>query len=72
MSWNYRIVEYADGTGFGLHEVHYDKDGKEIRMTERAAGFVGDSPEEIRGSLLIARMDASKRPIFKEPHEWTT
>lgn len=23
MSWNYRIVEYADGSGFGLHEVYY-------------------------------------------------
>lgn len=70
MSWNYRIVKYADGTGFGLHEVHYDSAGKETAMTERPAGFVGDTSEEIRGSLMMAKMDATKRPVFDEPAEW--
>ena len=70
MTWNYRIVKYADGEGFGLHEVHYDSDGKPIRMTERPAVFVGDSPEELRSSLMLAKFDATRRDVFDEPSEW--
>lgn len=70
MSWNYRIVKYADGTGFGLHEVHYDKDGHEISMTENPAAFVGDTLEELRSSLMMAKLDADKRPVFVEPEGW--
>lgn len=70
MSWNYRIVEYADGTGYGLHEVHYNADGDATTMTSSPAAFVGDSPEEIRGSLIMAKMDASRRPVFQEPDDW--
>ncbi len=72
MSWNYRIVKYANGSGYGLHEVHYDKDGEAIRMGNRLAGFVGDDPEEVRGELMVAKMDAYKRPVFDEPPEWAT
>jgi len=70
MAWNYRIVMYADGSGVGLHEVHYDADGKPIRMTENPAAFVADSPEELRSALMLARQDANRRPIFNEPPEW--
>jgi hypothetical protein len=69
MSWNYRIVKYADGSGFGLHEVHYDKKGREISMTENLASFAGDTAEEVRSSLMMAKMDAYKRPVFDEPSE---
>lgn len=69
MSWNYRIVKYPTG-GFGLHEVHYDKDGEPIRMTEQPAGFVADSPEELRSALMLAKMDAQRRPIFEPPERW--
>ena len=69
MSWNYRIVRYTDG-GCGLHEVHYDADGKAIRMIEKPAGFVGDTPAEVRSSLMTAKMDATRRPVFDEPKEW--
>lgn len=72
MTWNYRIVEYADGTGFGLHEVHYDKIGVETSMTEDPAAFVGDTPEEVRGSIMMARMDVNRRPVFVEPNDWAT
>jgi len=72
MSWNYRIVRYADGDGFGLHEVRYDANGKAISMTSAPAGFVGDTEEDIREALLRARMDSVKRPVFDEPIEWTT
>jgi len=70
VSWNYRIVRYSDGSGFGLHEVHYNNDGKAIRMTAEAAGFVGDTPGDVRGGLMKAKMDATRRPVFREPKEW--
>ncbi len=71
MTWNYRIVEYADGTGFGVHEVHYNRAGREIRMTKKPAAFVGDSPEEVRSSLIMARTDAVRRAVFQEPKRWS-
>lgn len=70
MTWNYRIIKYHNGTGYGLHEVHYAADGKPIRMTAEPAGFVGDSPEEVRSALLVARGDANRRTVFDEPAEW--
>ncbi len=70
MSYNYRIVEYNDGSGFGLHEVFYDKAGKEKTMTSSPATFAGETPEDIRGGLMMARMDAMRRPIFQEPDDW--
>jgi hypothetical protein len=66
VTWNYRMVEYADGSGFGLHEVHYRPDGSPKSMTAQPAAFVGDTPEEVRSALVLARMDASRRPILKE------
>ena len=72
MPWNYRIVKYSDGSGFGIHEVHYNKDGNEISMTENPAAFVGDTAEEVRSSLMMAKIDASRRPVFDEPDDWST
>lgn len=72
MGWNYRIVRYADGSGLGLHEVYYDADGKEISMTAEPASFVGDTPEDVRSALLMAKTDAHRRPVFDEPDDWTT
>lgn len=71
MSWNYRIVRYADGSGFGLHEVHYEADGTPIRMTEQPCGFAGDTAQDVQVALMRAKMDAQRRPIFDEPPEWT-
>lgn len=70
MSWNYRIVRYSDGSGYGLHEVHYDMDEHPISITEEPAAFVGDSSEEIVSALMMAKMDAWRRPVFEEPDEW--
>ncbi len=71
MSWNYRIVQYANGSGFGLHEVHYDADGHPHSMTSDPTGFVGDTPGDIQGALMVARLDANRRPVFKEPENWS-
>lgn len=68
--WNYRIVRYKDGSGFGLHEVFYDDEGLAYAMTAEAVRFVCDAtegPQGITQSLLTARVDARKRPIFDEP-----
>jgi len=70
MTWNYRIVKYADESGFGIHRVHYDSDGKETSMSENPAGFCGDTPEEVCDSLVMAKMDACRRPVFDEPMDW--
>ena len=48
MSWNYRIVKYANGDGYGLHEVFYDAAGNPKSMTAEPAGFVGDTPGETK------------------------
>lgn len=72
MSWNYRIVKYADGSGFGVHEVHYNSEGKESAMTKEPAAFVGDTAEEVRSGLMMAKADADRRPVFDEPAEWAS
>ena len=73
MSWNYRVVRYRENKGFGLHEVYYDKDGEPWGMTENPASFTCDAEEGaagVKGSLLIARVDSIKRPVFDEPQTW--
>jgi hypothetical protein len=72
MSWNYRIVRYRNGEGFGLHEVFYDDFGLPWGMTENPAKFVcstDEGPAGINDSLLVARVDAIQRPVFDEPEE---
>lgn len=70
MSWNYRIVEYHNGSGFGLHEVYYNEAGEPATMSERPTGFVGESPDEISDALAVAGDDMLRRPVLKEPAEW--
>lgn len=70
MSWNYRIVEYADGNGYGVHEVHYDDAGVEVAMGANPAAFVGETPEEVRAAIARAHTDTARRPVFEPPAEW--
>jgi hypothetical protein len=73
VSWNYRVVRYRDGSGFGLHEVYYDKDGQPWGMTESAARFTcvpDEGPGGIRDSLRLAATDARLRPVLDEPGTW--
>mgnify|MGYP001604275042 CR=1 FL=1 len=74
MTWNYRIVRYRKREdGFGLHEVFYDKDGKPWGMTADPVRFACDQhegPAGIKNSLLTARVDSIKRPVFDEPKKW--
>jgi len=71
--WNYRIVKYRNDDGFGLHEVHYNADGRAWAMTEDPVGFVCDADEgmaAIVGMMVLALKDAKNRPVFEEPNEW--
>lgn len=73
MSWNYRVVRYPNNEGFGLHEVYYDKEGQPWGMTEEPARFVcsaDEGPGGVKGSLLMARVDAIKRPTLDLPAIW--
>jgi hypothetical protein len=74
MAWNYRIVRYRNGTGYGLHEVFYDADGKPTGMTEKPATFGCDADqdpvEEIMRSLDLAYYAARKSSILDEASPW--
>ena len=59
-----------DGEYYAIHEVHYNADGKEIGMAVNPATFIGDSPEEVRSSLILAKSDSSRRPVFEMPESW--
>lgn len=70
--WNYRIVKYVTGDGFGLHEVYYDDAGQPWAMTERPATFQTDESEDenaVRRMLQLALDDAQKRPVLVEPRK---
>ena len=68
MTWNYRIVKYLNGDGFGLHEVYYD-DGKVSGMTKDPI-VVGDTRGEVIDALNMAMRDATYKPVFYEPEVW--
>lgn len=73
MTWNYRIIKYKDGSGYGLHEVFYDKSGRPAAMTVDPINFSTDSeegPNGIVSSLSMALADAIARGVFEEPEEW--
>ncbi len=53
MTWNYRIVQHRDEleeTVFGIHEVHYDENGKITSFTEEAV-IVGTDLLELSETL---------------------
>lgn len=71
--WNYRIVRYKDGSGYGLHEVYYDDADLPWAMTEEHASFccdVDERPTDIVSSLQKAIKDAKNRPVLDEPLKW--
>lgn len=72
MTWNYRIVKYANHDALGLHEVYYNENGVAEGMTEKAMieCMLDEGVEGIIHSLETALKDAKERPIFNEPKEW--
>ena len=74
-TWNYRIVRYRHGRELGLHEVHYDEQGRPWAMTQDPIVFVveaDEGPETIVKALEMAMADARRWPVFDEPAdgEW--
>jgi hypothetical protein len=70
MSWNYRMVRYHDGSGYGIHEVFYRPDGTVEGWTKEPVTFSVDTdetPDDLRDSLRRALKDATEREIFDEP-----
>lgn len=69
MTWNYRIVRYRDGKGFGLHEVYYDDETHQpngrtvepIISCDEEEGSVG-----IIKSLSQALRDARELPVLED------
>lgn len=75
-SWNYRIVKYKDGSGYGLHEVHYDENGQPWSMTDNPINFTAEDSEDesgdaqVREAINRACADANERKILVEPEKW--
>ena len=55
--WNYRIIK--DGETYGLYEVFYNDDG-EISAHSENPEVVGESVEDIKGSLELMLKDVKK------------
>lgn len=54
--WNERVIRYPKlhddlPVEMGIHEVHYDKDGKPSMLTVHPTGHMGESIEELKESL---------------------
>lgn len=71
--WNFRLVKYRDGSGYGIHEVFYDEEGEPFDMSEEATTFQISPPED--GAYLVQVMsmalkDCLCQPVFEEPETW--
>lgn len=64
MSWNYRVVKYANNEGFGLHEVYYDAKGKIDGWTEDP--ILTCSADEVPEIEFIKEFKAMTRDIENE------
>jgi hypothetical protein len=71
MSWNYRIVKYHDGSGYGIHEVYYGDDGQLVSRTEEPIGDVHSSAFLCKEDLLDVLMKLEDYPEpLDEPETW--
>ena len=66
-----RIVKYADGSGYGLHEVYCKDEDTEDSMTKEPASFAGDNSQEVQDALFRAHVDSIERKVFEEPESWS-
>jgi hypothetical protein len=58
LPWNYRIVRYKDGSGFGLHRVYYKKGGffRPDVLYHSPCIFTCDPEEGPSGIILDVRL----------------
>lgn len=68
MTWNYRVMKYADGEGvthFAVHEVYYDAAGNPEMYTENPCAPYGETLEELAEDLKAFSV-AFTRPVLSE------
>lgn len=68
MTWDYRIIRYANGR-VGLHEVYYATDRQPSSRTQEPATFCCDDDEGPIGivrSLEMALKDARLKPVLDD------
>lgn len=58
MAWNYRVLQYDDGT-YGVHEVYYNDAGNITAHTERSF-CSGDTLDEISNSIDLMKLSLEK------------
>jgi hypothetical protein len=69
MSWNYRLIEFADPDSGepwqAIHEVYYDERGNPTSYQESPAAVMGDNQQEVR-DVLCKMTEALLRPALVE------
>ncbi|MCK5602735.1 hypothetical protein KAR91_12720 [Candidatus Pacearchaeota archaeon] len=76
--WIYQIVQYRDGSGFGLHEVFYNGDEEPWGRTDdpevlRHGPGTEDDPvtaEGLKRKMALMLADAIRHDVLEEPEEW--
>ena len=69
--WHHEIIFHDKDAKpwYGLHEVHFEKDGEIVAYTQDALYFAVDEdegPEELIRSVELALQDIKKHPIRKD------
>jgi len=83
MPWNHRLVRYRDGSGYGVHEVYYNKDGQPCAMTQepiridaRKDPVMGEDDtdesllEDITVTVERIVRAVKSTPVLDEPETW--
>ncbi|QCI68846.1 hypothetical protein [Phreatobacter stygius] len=69
MTWNYRMVRRADGSGFALFEVFYNDAGGATAMSARPATLdvtAEEGPERLIREIELALEDARTLGVIDE------
>lgn len=75
MHWNYRIIFTEDKTNpedsqFGIHEVHYDDDGKPAAYIENPASMIWFDAL-LNGSSMLEHMRVALTKPMLRPEDFT-
>jgi hypothetical protein len=63
MSWNYRIVDWGNGS-FDVREVYYDLSGTILHWSANPRELTGETPDDIMGDLKRMLSDAERLPTL--------
>ena len=72
--WKYQIVKYKDGSGYGVHEVYYEKGASQPwGMGDKAETFDVDDTEDAKALCVMladALRDCLRSEVLEEPVKW--